>query len=78
MIDAVNALSQIRNLEWVPVTPELCLKASILVKHYRLSPFDAYHAATALSHDATILSTDHSYERVTGLTRIDPQDFTGA
>ena len=75
MIDAVNALSRIRNLEWVPVTPEICLKASVLVKHYQLSPFDGYHAATALGRDAVVLSADQSYDRVTGLSRVDPQDM---
>ena len=72
---AVNALSRIRNLEWVPVTPEICLKASVLVKHYQLSPFDGYHAATALGRDAVVLSTDQSYDRVTGLSRVNPQDM---
>ena len=74
-IDAVNALSHLKNIEWVPVSPEVCLKASILVDRYRLSPFDAYHAATALSRDAVILSTDHAYDRVSGITRINPLEL---
>jgi predicted nucleic acid-binding protein len=78
MVDAVNSLSRIRNLEWVPVTPEVCLKASVLVKHYGLSPFDGYHAATALGRDGVVLSSDRSYDRVTGLSRVDPQDMVEA
>ena len=76
-IDAVNALNHMKNLEWVPVTPELCLNASILVKHYQLSPFDAYHAATALSRDSLILSTDHAYDRVTVISRVNPLEWAG-
>ena len=75
MVEAVNAMSRIKNLEWIPVTPEVCLKASMLVKHYGLSPFDGYHAATALGRDGVILSSDHSYDRVTGLSRVDPRDL---
>ena len=29
LVDAVNALIHIRNLEWVGITPEVCLTASI-------------------------------------------------
>jgi len=81
-IDAVNALNHMNHLEWnhlewVPVTPELCLNASTLVKHYQLSPFDAYHAATALSRDSLILSTDHAYDRVTGISRVNPLEWDG-
>ena len=72
-IDAVNALNNLKNVEWVSVTPETCLKASILTERYKLSPFDAYHAATALSHDAVILSTDHAYDRIKEITRIKPE-----
>jgi len=74
-IDAVNALNNLNNIEWIPLTPETCLKASILTERYKLSPFDAYHAATALSLDATILSTDHAYDRVKEITRIKPEDL---
>lgn len=74
-IDAVNALSQLKNVEWVPVSPRVCLEASILIERYRLSPFDAYHAATALSRDAVILSTDHAYDRVAGINRVNPMDL---
>ncbi|TFH15098.1 type II toxin-antitoxin system VapC family toxin [Candidatus Bathyarchaeota archaeon] len=74
-IEAVNALSHLKNIEWVPITPETCLKAAILVERYGLSPFDAYHAATALDRDAFILSTDHAYDRVKNITRIPPEDL---
>ncbi len=74
-VEAVNALSHLKNVEWVPVSPETCLKASILVERYGLGPFDAYHAATALGRDAVILSTDHAYDRVKNITRIIPEEL---
>ncbi len=72
---AVNFLSHIRNLEWVPLTPEICLATSLLINEYGLSPFDAYHAATAIGKDKTILSTEHVYDKIKGITRIVPAEF---
>ena len=57
LVDAVNALIHIRNLEWVGITPEICLTASILMSEYTVNPFDSYHAATAILKDKKILST---------------------
>ena len=74
-IQAVNAMRQLPNIEWVPLDPDTCLKATILIKEYTISPFDAYHAATALSRDATIISTDHAYNRIPGITLIDPYEL---
>jgi predicted nucleic acid-binding protein len=73
---AVNVLSHLRNVEWVPLTKEVCLTASLLIDEYKISPFDAYHAATAISRDKTILSTEHTYDKIKGLIRIEPSDFT--
>jgi predicted nucleic acid-binding protein len=72
---AVNLLSHLRNVEWVAVTPEICLTASLLINEYQISPFDAYHAATAIPKDKTILSTEHVYDKIKGITRIDPAEF---
>jgi len=74
-IQAVNALKFIPGVEWVPIDPDMCLKATILIKEYGAGPFDAYHAATALSRDATIMSTEHIYGRIPGLTIIDPREL---
>jgi len=68
-------MRQLPNIEWVPLDPDTCLKATILIKEYTISPFDAYHAATALSRDATIISTDHAYRRIPGITLIDPYEL---
>ena len=72
---AVNVLSHLRNVEWVAVTPEICLTASLLINEYQTSPFDAYHAATAIPRDKTILSTEHIYDKIKGIKRIEPTEF---
>jgi predicted nucleic acid-binding protein len=72
---AVNTLSHLRNVEWVAVTPEICLTASLLINENKLSPFDAYHAATAITRDKTILSTEHIYDKIKGITTIEPVKF---
>ena len=72
---AVNVLSHLRNVEWIPITPEVCLTASLLINEYNTSPFDAYHAATAIPRDKTILSTEHIYNKIKGITRIEPTEF---
>jgi predicted nucleic acid-binding protein len=72
---AVNVLSHLRNVEWIPITPEICLTASLLINEYNTSPFDAYHAATAIPKDKTILSTEHIYDKIKGITRIEPTEF---
>jgi predicted nucleic acid-binding protein len=72
---AVNVLSHLQNVEWAPITPEICLTASLLVNEYKISPFDAYHAATAISRDKTVLSTEHIYDKINGITRILPTEF---
>ena len=69
---AINSLSHLRYIEWLPITPEICLSASLLISEYKLSPFDAYHATTAISRDKTILSTEHIYDKIKGITRIEP------
>ncbi len=72
----LNALTSIPNLRWVPVTPRLCLNASHLMREHEVNPFDAYMAATALAEDGVILSTEHVYDRIKGLERIDPTEYS--
>jgi len=69
-------ISTIRNITFIPPTPETYLTSMSLMETYDLkSIFDAIHAATTLSQDVPdhmILSTDVVYDRVKGLRRIDP------
>ncbi|NLE04481.1 MAG: PIN domain-containing protein [Crenarchaeota archaeon] len=78
LISAINILSHLRNLEWVPLTPDVCITASLLLNEYKLSPFDAYHAATAISRDKIIISTEHIYDKIKGVTRINPADLASS
>jgi predicted nucleic acid-binding protein len=72
---AVNALAHLKNVEWVGLTPGICLTASVIMDEYKVSPFDAYHTATAMARDRTILGTEHVYDRIRGIKRIDPSEF---
>jgi predicted nucleic acid-binding protein len=72
---AVNILTHLRNIDWIAVTPDICLTASLLINEYNISPFDAYHAATAIFRDKTILGTEQVYDKIKGITRIDPAEF---
>lgn len=75
LVEAVNAITHIDNLRWVDITPEICLNASLLMDEYGVNPFDAYHAATAILEDKAIVSTEHVYDRIKGVKRIEPRDF---
>ena len=76
LILAINALVHVKNLEWVPITSDICcLTSTLLMSEYGLNPFDAYHAATAIAGDKKILSTEHVYDRVKGIERVDPTRF---
>jgi predicted nucleic acid-binding protein len=68
-------LTHLQNVEWIAVTPEICLTASLLISEYNVTPFDAYHVATAIFRDKTILSTDHVYDKIKGIKRIDPSEL---
>lgn len=72
IITAVNALLNIRNLEWVELNKEICLNAAALMEEYGLGPFDAYHAATAISRDRRIVSSDHAFDKIKSVERINP------
>lgn len=72
LVTAVNALTHLNNIEWVELTQETFLTASVLINECKVSPFDAYHIATAIARDKVILSTEHVYDRIKGITRVDP------
>ena len=67
------------NIEYIDATREIYLSALELLSTYELgSIFDAIYAATALTekaHDHTVLSTDSAYDRVPGITRLDPREI---
>ena len=71
VLTTINAVLSINNLEWVDLSKDICINASALMEEYGLGPFDAYHAATALGKDGKIISSDHVYDRIKKLERID-------
>jgi predicted nucleic acid-binding protein len=69
------ALTSIDNLRFLPTTSEVDLLALTLMRQHSLeSIFDAYHAATALNQvrDHMIVSTDHVFDKIPWLTRVEP------
>ena len=74
----ITALTMLRGIEWIPTTIETDLTALTLMSEYGLtSIFDAYYAATTLLYDPDriIVSTDSVYDRIPGLSRVDPRDL---
>ena len=72
------SITSIDHLAFHPTTSEVDLLALTLMKQYKVSSiFDAYHAATALNQDPdrTIVSTDSVFDKIPGLTRVDPRDL---
>ncbi len=72
-------IAGIDGLSILPVTAEVLLAAQSIMKSFKVTGlFDAIYAATALNQDSdrTILSTDEVYDRVPGLTRVDPRKFS--
>jgi len=78
-IQRAAALTSIPNLVFQPITVEIDLLALTVMRQYGLtSLFDAYHAAKCLNADPDhhIYSTDQIYDKIPGITRTDPRDFT--
>ena len=74
----VANLTSVKNLVFLETSHEIDLLAISLMKQYRLtSIFDAYYAATCLNQvrDRQIVSTDTVYDRIPGISRIDPRDL---
>ena len=75
-LSRIGALTQIKNLEWLPTTTDTDLLALSLIATYGLtSVFDAYHAAACLLRDPerTIISTDTVYDKIQNIKRIEPK-----
>jgi predicted nucleic acid-binding protein len=72
-------IATIENITYVDATREIYLSSLEIMSTYVMSSiFDAIYAATALTDmvpDHTILSTDAAYDRVPGLTRLDPRNL---
>lgn len=67
------ALAALPNAEYVALTPDIALTSVYLRQTLNLSFFDSHYAATALNLDGRIISFDKAYDKVPGLTRIEPE-----
>ena len=77
-VSRAAALTSIPHLVFLPTTVEVDLLALTLMRQHGLtSIFDAYHAATALNQvkDHTIISTDHVFDKVPWIKRVDPHSL---
>ncbi|OFX18244.1 hypothetical protein A3K71_06500 [archaeon RBG_16_50_20] len=78
LISRPASLTFLPNLKYLDTTTEIDILAATLMKQLKLnSIFDAYYATAALIAvkavtDHTIASTDEVFDKVTGITRIDP------
>jgi len=71
-------LLSLKNIKFLSPEPEIYVVAVTLMKQYNLtSVFDAIYAAQTLiqSEDKTIISTDHIYDKIEGIKRIDPRQL---
>ena len=69
----ISAFRRIKNLDEVPLTSKIIIKASELRRKYNITYFDSLHAASAFSHDKTIISIDKIYKEIIELRVIDPR-----
>ena len=78
LISRLAGLTALPNLKYLDTTTEIDILAVTLMKQFKItSIFDAYYAATALNAvpDHTIVSTDEVFDKVSGITRIDPRSI---
>lgn len=68
----LSQLLALYNLSVFPLTCEQIAKAANIRKKHDLTFYDSHHAASAMLYDSKIISTDNTYDSVTGLNRIDP------
>ena len=72
LLKDIAALAALPNVKYVALTPDVAVASVYLRQTLGLSFFDSHYAATALELDARIVSFDRAYDRVQGLTRIEP------
>jgi len=72
LLGDLAAMAALPNVKYVALTPDVAVASVYLRQTLNLTFFDSHYAATALDLDRKIISFDRSYEKVHGLTRIDP------
>jgi len=72
LLKDLAAIAALPNVKYIALTPDIAVASVYLRQTLDLTFFDSHYAAVALNLDRRILSFDRSYDRVKGLTRVDP------
>jgi len=72
LLKDLAALAALPNVKYIALTPDIAVASVYLRQTLNLTFFDSHYAAAALNLDRRIVSFDQSYDRVHGLTRLDP------
>ncbi len=72
LLKDLAAVAALPHVQYVALTPDIAVASVYLRETLDLTFFDSHYAATALDVDREIISFDRSYDKVPGLTRIDP------
>jgi len=72
LLKDLAALAALPNVKYIALTPDMAVASVYLRQTLNLTFFDSHYAAAALNLDRRIVSFDQSYDRVHGLTRLDP------
>ena len=62
----------IPGLKILEINSDIFEKSLSIRAEYGLGIFDSLHAASCLANDGRIASTDHAYDKITGITRVKP------
>lgn len=66
------AMAALPSVNYVTLTPDMAVASVYLRQTLNLPFFDSHYAASALNLDRKVISFDKAYDRVPGLTRIEP------
>jgi predicted nucleic acid-binding protein len=72
LLKDLAAIAALPHVKYVSLTPDVAVASVYLRKTLNLTFFDSHYAATALNLDGKVISFDQAYDRVPGLTRIEP------
>jgi predicted nucleic acid-binding protein len=74
LLGDLAAVAAFPNVSYVAFTPDVAVASAYIRSSQGLSFFDSHYAAAALALDGKIISFDRAYDKVPGLTRIDPAE----
>jgi len=73
LLKDLAAMAALPHVNYVPLKPDVAVASVYLRQTLGLTFFDSHYAATALDLDRKIISFDKEYDKVPGLTRIEPK-----